>query len=479
MGLFNRLSQWWRPLAFLGTNRLSLFGAALTTSSALTMLGFWFLEAVSGRAVHPYAGLVLFVALPGLFVLGLILMPLGVWWRRRQLRATGELPATYPVFERGLPAVRAALSLVGGLTLANVAILGTASYKAVEHMDSTQFCGTTCHTVMEPEYAGYRASAHARVSCAQCHIGPGASWFVRSKISGTRQLFAVAFETYSRPIHSPVKDLRPARETCEQCHWPQKFHGDKVLLSRRYGNDELNTLETNVLVLKVGGGAGRLGTGIHGRHLDDRAPITYVATDDRRQVIPVVTSVDAQGHTREYVSTDAPATPEQLAKGERRTMDCMDCHNRPSHTFELPERALDEALAEKRISVDLPFVRKQAAALLKGEYPDATAAESAIRAGLADFYRQRSPEAFAAQKPLIEAAATEVVAIYRRNVFPKMKVTWGTYPNNLGHDDFPGCFRCHDDSHKSADGRTISQDCETCHLVLDTNPKLLADLGVK
>ena len=475
-----RVLSWLQPAVFLGSNPITLAGAVLTTSSALTMVGFWILEIVQLRTVHPYAGIIVFLILPGMFVLGLLLMPLGVLLRRRRLRARGELPAVYPTIDLRHGLVARGVRLVAVATVLNILILSAASYQGVKYMASTQFCGLTCHSVMAPEYSAYLDSAHSRVACAECHIGPGAPWFVRSKLSGTRQVFAVTFDTHSRPIPSPVKHLRPARETCEHCHWPQKFHGDKVLVRTKYSDDEKNTPLTTVLVLKVGGRAGKSGRGIHGRHLDTTERISYLTTDERRQVIPHVTYVDDAGKTVEYVSEDPKLTPDQLARAERRTMDCMDCHNRPSHTFELPDRAVDRALSEGRISPELPFIKKKGVELLKVEYPDRATADRRIGEGLTEYYRASHPEVLRKSRGAVEQAATELRAIYGKNVFPNMKVGWGTYPNNIGHENFIGCFRCHDDNHKSADGTTITQDCEACHTLLaqeEEKPKILSDLG--
>jgi nitrate/TMAO reductase-like tetraheme cytochrome c subunit len=477
-----RTALWLRPIFFLGHNGLTLLGAVLTTASGLTMVGFWALEILQLRPVQPYSGIILFLILPGVFVFGLVLMPAGILWHRRRLRQRGLLPATYPQIDLREPALRHGLGLVVAATALNVGILSTASYKGVEHMDSVQFCGMTCHSVMAPEYTAYLNSPHSRVACVQCHIGAGASWFVRSKLSGTRQLFAVAFDTHSRPIPSPVKHLRPARETCEQCHWPQKFHGDKFLVRTKYAEDEKNTASTSVLVLKVGGKNWQGGTGIHGRHLDDKARISYVSTDGRRQVIPNVTYVDDSGKEVEFASTEVKPSAAELAKGERRSMDCMDCHNRPSHTFEMPERAVDRAMAAGGISTELPFIKKNAVALLRAEYPDRDTAARRIAEGVAEFYKAKYPQTYAEHRALVETAGQQIAAIYLRNVFPEMKVKWGTYPNNIGHEDFLGCFRCHDDNHKARDGRTITQDCNACHTVLamdESNPKVLADLGLK
>ena len=477
-----KLASWVRPFFFLGDNSITLGGAVLTTSSAITMVGFWARELTTSTPIHPYTGIVFIMILPGVFLLGLVLMPLGVWLRRRKLTKAGEIPEQYPVVDLKSPLIFRSTILVGIGTLLNVLLLGTATYKGVEHMDSSQFCGQTCHSVMEPEYTAFVDSPHSKVGCVQCHIGPGAPWFVRSKLSGVRQVFAVNLNTYSRPIPSPVKHLRPARETCAQCHWPEKFHGDKFLVRTKYSSDEKNTPLTTVMILKIGGKTWQGLSGIHGRHLDVNERISYISTDDRRQTIPHVTYIDDNGQSVVYESSDVKATPAQLAAGEHRKMDCMDCHNRPTHAFQLPERAVDAAMNAGEISLDLPFVKKQAVELLRAEYGDRETAAQKIGNGLTDFYRVKYPELYRSHRSQVEAAAQKVVAIYRRNVFPGMKVGWGTYPNNIGHEDFVGCFRCHDGSHTAKDGRTITQDCNACHTILameETNPKILTDLGVK
>ncbi len=482
MILPERLTYWLRPAFYLSQNPTTLTGAVLTTSSAITLIGFWVFEIVGGGSVHPYAGIVFFLVLPGVFVLGLLLMPAGAIRQRHKLRRAGELPSVYPQIDLRQPLVRRGFTWVGGMTLLNVAILGTASYRGVEYMDSVQFCGLTCHSVMAPEYTAYQNSPHQRVGCVQCHIGPGAPWFVRSKLSGVRQVFAVTFKTYSRPIPSPVGQLRPARETCEQCHWPQKFTGDKFLVRTKYSDDEKNTPLTTVLVLKIGGHTWQGAMGIHGRHLDTQERIRYVSIDGHRQVIPKVTYVDDSGQVVDFVSSEVKATPEQLARGEHRTMDCMDCHNRPTHAFQMPESAVDREISEGRISPALPYIKKKAVEALRAEYPDRETARQRIISTLTEFYRTNYPDTYRNHRALVEAASEQVAGVYLRNVFPEMKVTWGTHPNNIGHGDFLGCFRCHDGNHVSADGRVIKNECDTCHSILameESNPKVLADLGMK
>jgi hypothetical protein len=352
----------------------------------------------------------------------------------------------------------------------------------VAYMDSTQFCGQTCHTVMTPEFTAYQSSPHAHVNCVECHIGPGAGWFARSKLSGVRQVFAVTFHTYSRPIHAPVKHLRPARETCEQCHWPQRFTGDKFVVKTTYKDDEKNTPQTTAMLLKVGGRTWQGSVGIHGRHLDEGSRIRYISIDDQRQVIPVVYYTNDQGKTFEYVSSDIQTTKQQLEAGEHRSMDCVDCHNRPTHAFELPENAVNQQMAAGLISPELPFIRKKAVELLKGDYPDRENAQQRITEGVKSYYRANYPGVYGSRRALVEQSAQSVAGIYLRNIFPAMKMTWGVHPNNIGHNDFPGCFRCHDGSHVNADGQAISNDCSACHNLLaveEQNPKVLTDLGLK
>ena len=482
--LFERLAPWVRPAAYLGRNPITLTGAVLTTASAFTIVSFWVFEIVlgGGAATYPYAGIVFFLILPGIFVFGLVLMPLGGFLRRRRLRARGELPEEYPRIDLNHPQLRRATMLVGIFTFINVVIFTTASYRGAQYMDSVQFCGQTCHTVMQPEYTAYSNSPHSRVACVECHIGPGASWFVRSKLSGTRQVFAVAFHDYPKPIPSPVEQLRPARATCEQCHWPQKFEGNFMLVKTEYSPDQSNTPLTTVLEMKVGGRNADGMIGIHGHHLDPGVQIAYIATDGKRQVIPQVTYTDPDGKTTVFNSTDTKPTAEELARGEHRIMDCMDCHNRPTHTFQLPDRALDEAISERYISADLPFIKKEALETLKLNYPSRDAGRTRIEDTLRKYYQSNFPDVVAKDGSKLEAAIQAVQGIYMRNVFPEMDITWGTYLNNLGHTDWPGCFRCHDGNHTSVDGKTIPNDCDTCHEVLaiqESNPKVLQELGMK
>jgi len=483
MSIVNPVRNWARLLYHLGQNAISLTGVVLTSSSAITLIAFWIYDFMLPGPPHPYVGIVIFLILPGVFILGLLLIPMGILLRRRKLDKAGELPGVYPEINLKTPMVQHSLIFVAGATLFNVLIFSFASYQAVSYMDTAAFCGRSCHTVMAPEYNAHQSAPHAHVECVACHIGPGAGWFIRSKLSGLRQVLAVTFHTYSRPIPAPVEYLRSAKEICEQCHWPQRFSGDKLIVKTNYQDDEKNTRMTTALVMKIGG---RVGTadpvGIHGRHLDMASRIHYVSTDDPRQVIPLVYYTDDKGKTTEFVSTDIKASKQDLEKREKRTMDCIDCHNRPTHAFELPENAVDLRMSRSLISPELPYIRKKAVELLKANYPDRDTAQKQITEGIENYYRVSYPEIYNSKQALIERSAVNVARIYLRNIFPDMNMTWGVHPNNLGHNDFPGCFRCHDGSHTSADGQTISNDCSACHNLLavqETNPKILTDLGLQ
>ena len=481
MRMRDRFRNWSQPVYFLGQNPVSLTGAAITTSAALTTIAFWFYEIFLPGPPHPYIGILVFLTLPAIFVLGLLLIPVGIWLRRRRLTGNGQLPKVFPAVDLRLPVVRRTLEWVALATGINLLIIGTASYRGVEYLDSTNFCGTTCH-VMLPENTAYHLSPHAHVACVDCHIGPGLPWMVRAKVNGLRQVYMVATHTYPRPIPSPVKNLRPASQTCEQCHWPGRFVGDKLLVRTSYTDDEKNTPQTDVVMLKVGGSNSQGSSGIHGHHLADAARIRYISTDPQRQTIPAVYYTDDQGKTTEFISSDAKPTKEQLDRGEHRVMDCLDCHNRPAHVAEMPETAVDKQMSTGWISTNLPYIKKKAVELLKVDYPTRDVARQRITGAITDFYRTNYPEIDRAQRSLVQHSGAEVAAIYLRNVFPEMRVTWGTHPNNLGHMDSLGCFRCHDGSHTSADGQTITNDCAACHQIIasgENKPKILTDLGMK
>ena len=446
----------------LARNPVALAGAALVTVSALLFLFVYLLESL-GIHTNPYIGMVFFLVMPGIFIFGLVLIPIGMY-REHRARLAGYVRAPgWPVLNLNDPRQLRITTIVGGLTVVNVLIIALAGFQGVHYMDSVQFCGQVCHEVMQPEFASYQAGPHARVGCVQCHIGPGAPWFVRSKLSGARQLYAVAFNTHSRPIPSPVTNLRPARDTCEQCHWPEKFHGDKIRAFRDYGDDAANTESVTVMRIHVGGGSESIAQvkGIHW-HTSRSTQIEYIATDDKRQAIPWVRLTRPDGSVKEWVAEGV--SPDTLAKGERRVMDCVDCHNRPSHIFaSSAQRAVDQALARGVVDRSLPFIRREAVRVLKAAYPSQDAAYAGIKRDLQAFYRPGNPEAAGAKAAAVDRAVEILQRLYGRNVFPTMKVSWGSYPNNIGHMDFPGCFRCHDDSHKAKDGSTITQDCELCH----------------
>ena len=473
--LLARLRLFVSPIFYLSQNPLSLVGVVIATSLFFTLLVFY-LANFYGVGGNPYVGIIAYLILPGIFFLGLILIPLGMILKHRRESRQGQLPEKYPDLDFNRPELRRVFSFIALVTTINGIVLTHASYRGVEYMDSVPFCGQTCHSVMQPEFTAYQNSPHARVDCVKCHIGPGASWFVRSKLSGVRQIFAVTFRTYSRPIATPIENLRPARETCEVCHWPSKFSGSKLVIRSRFADDEKNTATKTVLLMKIGGGIAQ-GVGIHSVHLDLAREITYRAADHERQQIPWVRYVSSGGVAREYAAKD---WDNDLKKGELRVMDCMDCHNRPTHTFEVPKEAVDQAFASGQLDASLPFLKKKAVELLQQSYPSQAAAADGLARSLTAYYKEQYPAIADQKSESIRLAAQTIQDIYRRNVFPEMKVKWGTYPNNLGHMNFPGCFRCHDGNHTSKEGKTITQDCNTCHALLameEPNPKILEELS--
>jgi nitrate/TMAO reductase-like tetraheme cytochrome c subunit len=479
--------NWVRPALFFGNNSISLAGGAITSASGITMIGYWLVELFGRSNENPYLGIIFSLILPALFIFGLALIPVGVFLRRRTLQKSGQIPAEFPKIDLNDRIFRHGLDIVLAATIVNLLVVATASYHGAAYMDSPQFCGQSCH-VMHPEYTAYKISAHSHVACVECHIGSGASSYFAAKVNGTRQLIEVSshpaahlapklIPDYPTPIPSPVTSLRPAREICESCHTPARFVGEKLLVKSSFADDEANTETQTVVVLHLGGldGLSHL-TGIHGVHLGH---IEYIASDPTRTTIPWVQRTNPDGSTSTYV---ASALKGAMPRGERRVMDCIDCHNRAAHTFVTAEEAINQAMADGAISPSLPWVHKEGLTLLQANYASQAEAAQKIPASLEVFYRSNHQAVLATKATLVQAAGVELVTLYSQNVFPEMKVTWGTHPNHIGHMSYPGCFRCHDGDHVTKDGTSITQDCAACHNLLaveEAKPKVLADIGIQ
>ncbi|HLC41928.1 MAG TPA: NapC/NirT family cytochrome c [Methylomirabilota bacterium] len=463
----------------LSRNWITLIGAAIALVSLANVLFLMFLDFFEIRG-KPYMGVLTYMVFPAFLVLGLLVVPIGMLlerWRRRR-REPGEVSAL-PRIDLNLASHRKLFGLFVLSTAFFLVLSSVGSYRAHQFSDSDKFCGQTCHTVMKPEFAAYQASPHARVPCVECHVGAGATWFVRSKLSGAYQVYAVASNSYPRPIPSPIKNLRPAQETCEQCHWPEKFWGAQLKVVNHFGSDEKNTPRQIRMLIKTGGGSPTTGltAGIHW-HMNIMNQVWYIARDPQRQEIPWVKVEDTQGRVTEYLSKDSKLTPDEIAKAEKRRMDCMDCHNRPSHVFLPPDRAVDNALLAGRIDQSLPFIKQQAVEVLSKPYPSTEAARRGIATDLDAFYFKNHAALYPRKVAAIKAAISEVQRLYETNVFPEMKVDWRTHPNNIGHFYYSGCFRCHDGQHVSQEGKTIAKECEICHTILgqDEGSKLTAEM---
>ena len=337
--LFQKFRESWvRPALFFGNNPISLAGGAITSASGVTMIGYWIVEILGLPNENPYLGIIFFLLLPALFVGGLLLIPVGVYIRRRKLQIAGQIPAHFPKIDLNDHMFRHGLDIVLVATIANLLVVSIATYRGASYMDSPQFCGQSCH-VMHPEYTAYKISAHSHVACTECHIGSGAASYFAAKVNGTKQLLEVSFDRYPTPIESPVKSLRPARYICEGCHTPARFVGEKLLVKSTFADDQNNTETQTVVVLHLGGqdSLSHL-TGIHGVHLGH---IEYIATDPTRTTIPWVQRQNPDGSQTAYAASALGAT---VPQGERRVMDCIDCHNRAAHTFMTAEDALNRAV---------------------------------------------------------------------------------------------------------------------------------------
>ncbi|HEX5874429.1 MAG TPA: NapC/NirT family cytochrome c [Pyrinomonadaceae bacterium] len=457
-------------------NYISLVGSAVALACLASILLLFLIE-ITGRRNSPYIGIFAWVIIPSILICSLIAVGVGVVRERRRLRSlAAEGGAPPPSIDLNDPRRRKFFLIFVGITFLFVSMSAFGSYQAYEHTESVAFCGQTCHTVMKPEFVAFQNSAHASLSCVDCHVGEGARWYVKSKLNGVHQLYAVTFNTYDRPIKTPVPNMRPAKDTCSHCHWQQKFVGTKLKAFNRYGYDEQNTRRQIRMLIDVGGGSPETGPvrGIHW-HMNLSNEVTFLATDSQRQVIPWVQAKDQNGNVTVYTAANSTLTPEQIDNTPKRRMDCIDCHNRPAHIYNPPDVALDNAFAANRLDVSLPYLKRKAVEALSKPYNREDEALRTIASTLGDYYRTDHAALYSEKRASIDGAIAEVQKIYQLNFFPEMKTDWQAHPNNIGHLQSSGCFRCHDGEHKSNTGKVIRNDCNICHTVLYDSARPAAD----
>ncbi len=439
-------------------------GGVIALGSLFAFLLLFAIDSFS-RSSNPYLGVLTYIVAPGFLLMGLGLVFLGAYIENKRT-GKGQSVRAMLHFDLSRPRDQKVLKFFLGGTTGFLLLTAVGSYYTYHFTESPRFCGEVCHTVMEPEMTTYQNSPHARVSCAACHIGPGATWYVRSKLSGAYQVYAAMVGNYPRPIPTPVKNLRPAPDTCEQCHWPKEFVGNLDRMFNYYLAEQSNTHFAVRMLIKVGGADPRHGPvgGIHW-HMNVANKVEYIATDKERMKIPWVRLTDYQGVVTEY---RAPRFTNDISQYQIRLMDCMDCHNRPTHLFSSPEQGVNMAMSLGRIDAGLPWMKSNAVALLATPYTNVAQAVQTIESTLSKAYPASSN---------VTRSIETVKSIYTNNFFPLMKANWRAYPNNIGHMIWPGCSRCHDDKHENQEKtRKITfSDCRICHIILaqGTGPELL------
>jgi hypothetical protein len=449
------------------TNWTGTAGVVLATSAFLLFVFFELLQ-IAGILTNSYIGLISYMALPALFLVGLILIPIG-WWQFR--RATGR--STSELLTQRFPddmtrAKRLGSSLMGMialLTVVNILFIGIGGARMLHFMDSPKFCGTACHAVMEPEWVAYQNSPHAHVRCVDCHVGEGAQALLDAKLNGLWQVVSATFDLYERPIPTPVHQLRPARETCEKCHWPDKFYGDRIKGFQAFGMDQDSTPRFTTLALKVGSGSDDSHGTIHW-HIAEANEVRYQASDEKRLNMDWVEIKRGDEFHRYSNRKIGERHEDRTAEVEVRSMDCVDCHNRATHIYQDPEVAIDQALAAGRISRALPFAKKVGFGAVLGGYGPVKAdglqgIENAVRG-----HYLREKHDVPVNLPDVDLMVAELQDIYSRNIFPGMNVGWNTYPSHLGHENGTGCFRCHNPDMVNEAGVAIDYDCTLCHSIL-------------
>lgn len=433
----------------------------------LFMIGFLLTISVFFNQGGSYLGLFIYMVLPAFLVFGLLLIPVGMGLKRRRDKnkeITEEMPR-WPKLDFNDYRNRNAFMIftIGSTIFLLLSAVG--SYEAFHITESNKFCGTLCHEAMEPEHVAYQNSAHARVKCVECHVGEGVGWYVKSKMSGLRQVYAVITNTIPRHIPTPIENLRPARETCEECHWPEKFYARQNRLEKHYLADEVNTEWDISMQMKTGPNYSALGLqeGIHW-HINSAVTIEYKTDSREREIIPWVKYTNTEtGEEVIYQDTEDPLSEEQINSIESRKMDCMDCHNRPSHNYLSPSKFVDHALTAGKLPSDVPELKLMAMMILHKEYPTKDSAMNAIAQGVVDYYKNDYAEIYNADPAKFDQIALILQEEYAKNIFPAMKTSWKVYPDHSSHIESNGCFRCHDDKHVSETQRTITKDCNLCH----------------
>lgn len=437
------------------SNWVSLTGVVVALASGFAFVLLMIMDFLAVRK-GPYLGILTYLVAPFFTALGVGLILLGWRLHRRRLARGGAAPLSVLTLDLSQPRHRRILFAFLLASGAFLLLTALGSYQSYEATKSVVFCGEACHTPMEPQYTAYQFSPHARVDCTDCHIGPGAANAIRAKLNGVNQLFQAARNSFDRPILGHDK-MNITREICEQCHWPAKYVGTLDRTYTHFLDDSNNTPYTVRLAVKVGGSDPTHGPvgGIHW-HMKAGIKIEFIATDPLKQKIPWVRLTDERGAVTEF---RLEAFKEDPARHRIQTMSCVDCHNRLAHQFQAPNDAVDLAMAQGRISPRLPAVRKAAVLALTGEYATPEEAADKIATSL---------KAAFASHPDLEGTIQAVQTIYRRNFFPAMKTSWKDHPDNIGHKDWPGCFRCHDGEHKTADGKRKigGSDCNSCHTIL-------------
>ncbi len=446
------------PTRSIWRNWISLAGTIIACGSFFAFVLLFAIDQFGFGEKNPYIGILSYLVAPGFLFLGLVLVLAGAWLQRRHFARDPAAPPPRLAIDLSRARDRWMLLWFGVGTLVFLLCTALGSYNTYQFTESVQFCGQVCHAVMKPEFTAYQRGNHARVACVECHIGSGATWFVKSKLSGSYQVYSAIFNKYHRPIPTPVSNLRPAQDTCERCHWPEKFVGSIDRTYHHYLTDNKNTPFSVRLLINVGGGGGTNGPigGIHW-HMNVANKIEYYATDPQRQTIPWVRVTSrADGSVTVYRTPDFKGEPDPK---QIRVMDCIDCHNRPAHRFESPNEAVDDALYLGHIDPRLPAVKRTAVDLLTQSYATEAQAVAALDAGLHRHYAGQAG---------LDATIAAVQDVYRQNFFPEMKSDWSKYPDNIGHMNSPGCFRCHDGNHQAVGSATriVPNDCDTCHVIL-------------
>ena len=447
-------------------NPLTLAGSVIALFN-LALIVFLLVVELLAKRPRPYSDLVILLVLPLFILIGVAFIILGIVRQRRRHKAAPPGEPRFLVVDFNDDKQRRLVILLSAGFICLTLLYTFGVFRGYEFVESDFFCTRVCHTVHRLDSQAHVFSSHAKVACSACHVGSGTQYFILTKLKGITDLYSLLSNTFPRPIPAPIKDLRPSKDICQDCHGPKYAIREDLQVRKYYLSDTKNTEWEIDLLLKMGAVRVQIDKPpVMHWHYAVARQIEYASADPKREAIPWVRAVGFDGKARIYRAEDGNAAGKEPAPEQKHVMDCIDCHNRVGHELYPPDRVTNALLSLKSIDPSLPDIKSTAVEALEGKYDSREAARSGIKDAIMEFYKKKHPDIAASREAELKQVILMLQDLYDRNYDPVMKETWKSYPSQSGHMYSLGCFRCHDGKHKSDDGTVLTKDCSLCHLLI-------------